>query len=87
MTRIGLNLTGRLGTAPCGHPGEFLIGQYVRCLIPNCDGAASTGPRCDRCSSPKMEPFDAPNIPAGAAHCVACGHVRWGGVTVEDDGA
>lgn len=29
---------GKLGKAPCGHPGQAVIGQYYRCLS-GCDKA------------------------------------------------
>ena len=84
MSRLGLNLTGRLTTAPCGHPGQHLIGQYVECLVPNCDGLAGR-PKCSRCGSDKVEPFVAMNIPDGATHCLPCGHVQWSGRSVDED--
>lgn len=33
-------VNGKKGTAPCGHAGEHVIGQYVRCPI--CDPRAGT---------------------------------------------
>ncbi len=40
-------MEGRSGTAPCGHPGEAVIGTYYRCLT-GCDAVAkktATPPR------------------------------------------
>ena len=31
-------MSGKRATAPCGHAGEHVIGQYVRCLRRGCDG-------------------------------------------------
>jgi len=81
---LALNLTGRLATAPCGHPGEHVIGQYVQCLIPGCSGLAA--PRCDRCGSDRIEPFVSSGLPAGAVHCIPCGRVAWPGVEASDEG-
>ena len=81
---IGLGLTGRLVTAACGHPGQHVVGQYVECLVPGCDGLAGVA-RCKKCQSSKIEPFNAPLLPPGAMHCVPCGHAWWDGF-VEDDG-
>lgn len=36
---------GRLGVAPCGHPGEAIVGHYYRCHV-GCD-AAGSGPPSD----------------------------------------
>ena len=33
--------------APCGHDGEYIIGNFVRCLTKGCDGVAK----------PKSVPF------------------------------
>ena len=79
-------MTGRRMPAPCGHDGVCVIGSYVACLRPNCDGAASTGPRCDRCGSGQLEPFSAPFVPTGATRCVPCGRVWWGGVGADEEG-
>jgi len=32
-------MIGKPGTAPCGHPGEVMVGNYVRCLR-GCDSQA-----------------------------------------------
>ena len=83
---IALNLTGRLVTAACGHPGQHVIGQYVECLIPNCDGLAHDGPRCGKCGSTRVEPFISATLPPGAMHCIPCGSVAWPGVEASDEG-
>ncbi len=36
-------MSGKRGTAPCGHPGEFVIGGYVKC--PQCDVPKNAGHR------------------------------------------
>lgn len=78
---------GKTGTAPCGHTGEHLIGQYVRC--PRCDVSGRTpndrdaGDEddadvhyCPRCMSPETEPYAAPYFYTTAMwmHCLPCGH-------------
>ncbi len=30
-------MSGKKATAPCGHPGEFIIGRFIRCDL-NCGG-------------------------------------------------
>ncbi len=32
-------MSGRAGTAPCGHPGTYIIGTYVKCMQ-GCDDTA-----------------------------------------------
>lgn len=78
---IALNLTGRLVTAKCGHPGQHVVGQYVECLIPNCDGLPCAE-RC-KCGSSKVEPFVASHLPPDTRHCVDCGAVWWKGVEAD----
>lgn len=39
--------SGKVGTAPCGHPGEHVIGNYVACGVrchvrPTCRNCGST---------------------------------------------
>lgn len=79
---IKLNLTGRLVQAACGHPGQVVIGTYVECLAPNCDGLPGR-PKCNRCGSGKIEPFSAAHMPPDAVHCVDCGSVWWMGVETD----
>jgi len=71
-------LSGRRTIGKCGHESEYVIGQFLQCLRPSCDGLA----RCDKCGSTKIEPFKAEHIPDGAVHCVDCGRVRWSGTTI-----
>lgn len=61
---------GRRGIAPCGHEGEYVVGQYVAC--PACDHADAVTdgvdfdleettnelPRCPHCGSLSVEDFD-----------------------------
>lgn len=37
-------MTGKLGTAPCGHPGEHITARYVKCLV-GCDGTVEAVPK------------------------------------------
>jgi hypothetical protein len=47
---------GKRGVAPCGHPGEAVIGQYYKCLR-GCDSAINWDditleiPKCENCGS------------------------------------
>lgn len=68
-------MTGRRGTAPCGHDGEHVIGQFVTCSVRGCDGLP--GKKCKQCGSGRLEAFTAPLVPDGAEHCLDCGKVRW----------
>ena len=56
---------GKRGTAPCGHPGEAVIGQYFRCLF-GCDSPPQVvdwedvtleWPRCPGCGSINTEEY------------------------------
>lgn len=38
---------GRIGTAPCGHRGEAVVGQYYRCLEGCEDNVAGVGAESD----------------------------------------
>ena len=60
------------------------MGQYIECLIPNCDGVAGKE-RCQKCGSGEVEPFVMMGVPDGATHCRPCGHVMWSGCSVEQD--
>ena len=39
-------MSGRIGTAPCGHRGEAIIGQYYRCLL-GCDSRPADEPELE----------------------------------------
>jgi hypothetical protein len=64
--------------APCGHSGTPVIGAYVNCSLPSCDGLP--GDRCHKCPSRDLYPFVAPFVPPDAVACRSCGAVRWNGV-------
>jgi hypothetical protein len=66
-------MSGRIAKAPCGHDGEHVIGQFVRCLT-GCDDVVE---KCVRCGSTRLELFSAALVPEGSKHCVDCGKVRW----------
>ena len=40
----GVPVSGKRATAPCGHEGEYVFGDYIRCLTPECDGKAPAEP-------------------------------------------
>jgi hypothetical protein len=62
---------------PCSHEGEVIIGTFALCLK-GCDGKPGTsGRKCSRCGSGKMNPFSAPLVPDGAYSCWDCGRVDW----------
>lgn len=78
-------MSGRIGTAPCGHPGEAIIGHYYRCLQ-GCDsatrGEVSLGLKsCPSCGSRNVEPFEVeaayyifnPDATRIDQHCIDCG--------------
>lgn len=77
---------GKRAKAPCGHDGEHVVGQYVRCDVAGCDGVPehvdpeATPPyielfsECPKCGSDDVEPFIVSWGPA-RAHCLPCGHV------------
>lgn len=55
---------GKRGTAPCGHPGEHIVGQYVQCPICDVsDGVPEyvepevTKKLCPHCGSDDLEIF------------------------------
>lgn len=54
---------GKRGTAPCGHPGEAVFGQYYECLV-GCDGEVGWDditleiPRCISCKSFNVEDYE-----------------------------
>lgn len=80
-------MNARVGTAPCGHRGVYIVNQYVQCLE-GCDRCApsdgvpeevkdvGTRPLCKACGSGDTEPF-APESFLGCHHCVTCGKVFW----------
>lgn len=53
-------MTGKIGTAPCGHPGRHVIGQYVSCdrcdrlSVPEHVDDRHTEPMCDKCGSHRV---------------------------------
>lgn len=74
-------MTGKAGTAPCGHRGEHVTANYVRCLE-GCDRVDRTTPaggatvaKCPQCGGEDVEPF---STPLGVGwHCIVNGHVWW----------
>lgn len=73
-------------TAPCGHPGVPVIGTFVTCSKPGCDGLprAPTPPapgvmqwRCPECGTLDTEFFDTANAWGAIEfwHCIPHGHV------------
>ena len=80
-------MNGKPAIAPCGHPGEHVVGQYIRCLTKGCDGLPpepdefgfelveeATKDLCPDflCRSSDVEAFSAPFTPF-TMHCNACG--------------
>ena len=78
---------GKVGTAPCGHPGEYIIGQFVRCLV-GCDDLdfvsetpTPTGEfeinfallSLDECPFCHSDDVEDFLSPVGTMHCVKCG--------------
>lgn len=67
--------------APCGHDGEPVIGTFVNCRTPGCDGLprdfADEEPTkpgaCPKCRSTNSAPFHGWFM--NARHCVDCGAV------------
>ncbi len=80
-------MSGRPGIAPCGHPGEYVIGTFVNCRVPGCDGLPPLEfdieedtpviGRCPKCGSLDTAPFHHPWFGAnsGNRHCRPCGAV------------
>lgn len=57
---------GRKAPAPCGHPGEVVVGGYVQCDL-GCDSSdgvpvdirdIKTAPLCKHCGSGNVEAWD-----------------------------
>jgi hypothetical protein len=77
---------GKRGIAPCGHPGEAVIGQYYKCLS-GCDSGNFEEPtvdilQCRWCGSLRVDTdFEVdpmfylfnPGIPPINARCIDCG--------------
>jgi hypothetical protein len=70
-------VSGRLTLAACGHPGRFVIGQYIECLSRNCDGIKRCTPPCAVCGSFATRPFVTEGMPDKAWACDPCGKVFW----------
>ena len=79
---------GKIGNAPCGHPGEAVIGQYFECSI-GCDhpdyvelALQDDVLACPRCLSTDLdEEYDFVAVwfgtvsPVPNSRCNPCGHV------------
>jgi hypothetical protein len=70
------------GIAPCGHPGEHVIGTYVKCLS-GCEGEAQEyaisrvhfpAQELDPCAHPRIDR----GYVAGERRCLRCGAVHSG---------
>lgn len=77
------NLAMNQHTAPCGHSGTPIIGTFVKCNTPGCDGLPKPAPtrvviqwRCPDCLTLDTEYFDTDPF-AGTVmwHCLPHGHV------------
>jgi hypothetical protein len=75
---------GKRAPAPCGHDGEHVVGNYIRCLQ-GCDRvkpAVINLSQCPSCGSSEIEPFDLdplfyiynPDTPIVDTHCIKCGN-------------
>lgn len=81
---------GKRADAPCGHPGEHIIGTYVKCLQ-GCDTKDEVDwssvtlkiPRCMKCNSLNVEDFELDTLyyvfnPGSTivvdTRCVDCGY-------------
>ena len=80
-------MSGRQGTAPCGHRGVYVVNQYVQCLegCDRCDSSDGvpeevveevTRPHCKACGSGDTEPFATESF-LDCWHCLPCGNVFW----------
>lgn len=80
---------GKLGTAPCGHPGRAVLGQFYLCTA-GCDAPPKandpvafeqeepTNPdarKCPRCGSLNTAPFWHYFSTGDQYNCLPCGHV------------
>lgn len=74
----------RIGIAPCGHHGVFVIGQYVQCLEgcdqgrppdPDVDGHERVNVTCISCHSQDVE-VTTIALFGTFWSCAECGH-RW----------
>lgn len=73
-------MTGKLGTAPCGHPGEYVTTNYVRCTA-GCEtlsrNRSATEPEiqvmCPKCCSRDVAPFI--TVFGAGWHCWTCSRV------------
>lgn len=75
---------GRVGLAPCGHPGVAIIGQYYACSV-GCDAVSDGVPievkdklttvLCSYCGSDQVERWDVAftHDDMDLWHCNACG--------------
>lgn len=83
-------MNGKLAIAPCGHIGEFVVGQFVQCLTKGCDGLPpgdfsddDVTPtlnlfdifNCTKCQSTDTKPFPHASFSPGLYHCIDCGNV------------
>ena len=57
-------MSGRIAVAPCGHPGEYVIGDYIRCL----SGCSEDSPAA---SSPSGHAWGSAD-PRGVQACARC---------------
>ncbi len=68
------------GRAPCGHPGEHVIGSYVRCLT-GCEGAEGTGGKVPRPANVcTVQPDYRGKLRHVRASGSDCGEYLWHGV-------
>jgi len=61
--------------APCGHPGEAIIGTFVLCSL-RCDQ------RCPLCQSKDIALLGAERLSPETKHCWRCGCVWGPGINV-----
>ena len=76
-------MTGKIGKAPCGHKGEHLTVNFVRCTEGCKDDAFPPEEaddwdtfRCPKCDSKDTEDYSAPFLSVADfwKHCWTCGH-------------
>lgn len=77
---------GKRGIAPCGHPGVYVIGQYVQCMS-KCETTAASAPPVEHCPSCGDDDVDQeyeldaiflmwnPGATRFSRRCWECGHL------------
>lgn len=81
LHRSRLEMKGRAGIAPCGCPGEYIIGQYIQCSR-GCD--KGNFDFCARCDSGDIDVHYSldpeyliynPHVARFNRRCYTCGHL------------